>query len=169
MPGKALRRDFQCFAHAVLPRVLGAGRDLGRPEQNWALEEAWRNPLVLRCWSRVARQLDAQACEKVVLRAVSLRLDGGRAQPFDDLDQATEGWALETGGYACRSLPRGSVAPRRRAANDPTALPKARQDAIELALSSGRGSAILSSQPSSGTISIAPQGHSATHTPQPLQ
>lgn len=135
LPGKALRRDFQCFANALLPRVLEAGRDLDAPEQGWALEDAWRNPLVLRCWSRVARQLDARTCENVVLRAAALRLGGARMQPFDDLDQATEGWALQTGGYATRIAPRPSGASRQRAANDPTPRPRARQAALELPLS----------------------------------
>lgn len=136
LPGKPLRRDFQRFAHAMLPRVLEAGRDLDDAARAWALEDAWRNPLVLHCWTRFARQLDAAACRRIVLRAAALRLLPGAVQPFDDVSQATEGWALESGGYVVRR-----PAPRR-----------------------GR---ML--QPSSGSISIAPQGHSVAQMPQPLQ
>ena len=137
LPGKPLRRDFQRFVHAMLPRVLEAGRDLDDRARAWALEDAWRNPLVLRCWTRFARQLDAAACERIVLRAAALRLAPGLVQPYDDLRQATEGWALENAGYVARR----PAPPRRHRAD----------------------------QPSSSTISIAPQGHSVAQMPQPLQ
>jgi hypothetical protein len=136
LPGKPLRRDFQRFVHAMLPRVLEAGRDLDARARTWALEDAWRNPLVLHCWTRFARQLDAAACRRIVLRAAALRLGPGVVQPYDDVSQATEGWALESRGYVVRRpLPRRTRAP----------------------------------QPSSGIISIAPQGHSVAQMPQPLQ
>jgi len=136
LPGKPLRHDFQRFVHAMLPRVLEAGRDLDASARTWALEDAWRNPLVLQCWTRFARQLDAAACRRLVLRAAALRLLPGTVQPFDDFAQATEGWALDSGGYVAQRT----------------------------ALRRGR-----SVQPSSGSLSIAPQGHSAAQIPRPLQ
>jgi hypothetical protein len=134
LPGKPLRRDFQRFVHALLPRVLEAGRDLDGRARTWALEDAWRNPLVLRCWMRFARQIDAALCEKVVLRAAALRVAPGLVQPFDDVRQATEGWALDSAGYVARR----PAPPRRHQAN----------------------------QPSSATLSLAPQGHSGAQMAQ---
>ena len=113
LPGKPLRRDFQRFVHAMLPRVLEAGRGLQGPALAWALEDAWRNPLVLRSWTRLARRLDGDACKAIVLRAAAQRLLPGAVQPFDDIGQATDGWALATGGYAMPM--RHRAAPNERA------------------------------------------------------
>jgi hypothetical protein len=131
LPGKPLRRDFQRVVHALLPRVLEAGRQLESPALTWALEDAWRNALVLRCWARFARQLDAADCERIVLRAAALRLGGAMAQGFDSLQQATDGWALESAGYVATAVVR-RTAPRRAAANDAGV---ARPVAVQLALS----------------------------------
>ena len=98
IPGKAVRRDFQLFVHALLPRVLEAGSRADATTLRWALEDAWRNPLVLRCWTRFARQLSAVQAEQIVLRASKLRLGAQTARPFTHAE-ATEGWALERGGY----------------------------------------------------------------------
>ena len=138
LSGKPLRHDFQRFVHAMLPRVLEAGRDLDDAARTWALEDAWRNPLVLRCWTRVARQLDPTTCEQIVLRAAALRLLPGSAQAFDDLRQATQGWALEHAGYAA---PRGvrSATPARVAVNDASPPAAARRQAHQLALTMHAG------------------------------
>jgi len=102
LPGKVLRRDFQVFVHALLPRVLEARRPTHALEWNWILEDAWHNPLVLRCWTRVARQLNADQAEQIVLRACAKRLCTQRVESLSQA-RATEGWALETRGY----MPRG--------------------------------------------------------------
>ncbi len=106
LPGKPLRRDFQRFVHALLPRVLESGRHTVAQARIWALEDAWRNPLVLRCWARFSRQLDAGQAEQIVLRAGALRLDGGAMHRFT-LPQATEGWALERRGYVAAGAVEG--------------------------------------------------------------
>lgn len=97
--GKSLRRDFRLFVGALLPRVLKLGRMPDRQERRWALEDAWRNPLVNRCWQRFARQLSAGQVEGVLSR-IAVAKDLGAAR-FITLrsEQATDGWALETGGY----------------------------------------------------------------------
>ena len=104
IPGKDVRRDFQVFVHALLPRVLEAGKQGDAQTMRWALEDAWRNPLVLRCWKRLACQLSTAQAEQIVLRASALRLGAQTAQPFT-LAEATAGWALEHGGY--QAVPSG--------------------------------------------------------------
>jgi len=98
LPGKAVRRDFQVCVHALLPRVLEGGRSGTAQTSQWALEDAWRNPLVIRCWIRFACQLTAAQAEQVVLHANRLRLGQQVAQPFTQAE-ATEGWGLEHAGY----------------------------------------------------------------------
>ena len=56
LPGKLLRRSFQTFFHALLPRVLEAGRSATPQQLRWAIEDAWRHPLVLQRWTAFARQ-----------------------------------------------------------------------------------------------------------------
>ena len=45
--GKAVKRAFQVFVHALLPRVLEAGKAMDGQALRWAIEDAWRNPLAL--------------------------------------------------------------------------------------------------------------------------
>jgi hypothetical protein len=98
MPGKALQRDFGAFFIALLPRVLESGRPADNAQARWAIEDAWRAPLVRQCWGRFARQLDAALCESLLQRAVAEGLAAGLIVPMPDA-HATEGWALETRGY----------------------------------------------------------------------
>ncbi|HEX6703929.1 MAG TPA: hypothetical protein VF169_04145 [Albitalea sp.] len=97
LPGKPARRAFQTFFHALLPRVLEAAR---RDELHtrWAIEDAWRNPLVLRRWTAFASLLTPQQCEALVAKATARKLGALRVQQLDD-EQATEGWNLESRGY----------------------------------------------------------------------
>ena len=106
LSGKPLRRAYQAFFHALLPRVLEAVppavRRADTPQAaralRWAIEDAWLNPLVLRRWTEFARQLDAPACEQLLERVSALRLGPNRSAAFSDA-QATEGWHLDTRGY----------------------------------------------------------------------
>ncbi len=114
LPGRAPQRDFRLFVNALLPRVLERGRHPDAQAMRWALEDAWRDPLALRCWSRLAHQLTAAQAERIVLRANVPSLDGQRAQPLTP-DQATEGWELERHGYRMEPVERReSLAPARR-------------------------------------------------------
>jgi hypothetical protein len=113
LPGKALKRDFQTFFHALLPRVLeasAAGKAASPHQLRWAIEDAWRNPLALQRWTAFARQLSAAQCEALVARASAKKLGTLRVEQVSD-EQATEGWNLETRGYVPHA-----VLMRRRAA-----------------------------------------------------
>ncbi|MGQ3052755.1 MAG: hypothetical protein ACT6S0_13300 [Roseateles sp.] len=97
LPTDALRSDFNRFLLALAPRVLAAN-ELQEPHQiRWALEDAWALPLVLKRWSRFALQLTPEQAESLVERAAAKKLCPVHIQRHDD---ATDGWALATGGYA---------------------------------------------------------------------
>jgi hypothetical protein len=98
LPGKPARRAFLTFFHALLPRVLEASRASGKHHTRWAIEDAWRNPLVLKRWTAFARLLTAAQCEELVARANAKKLGALRAQQLPD-EAATEGWNLESRGY----------------------------------------------------------------------
>ena len=97
LPGKPAKRAFLTFFHALLPRVLEASR-AGALQTRWAIEDAWRNPLVLKRWMSFARLLTAEQCEELVARATARKLGSLRVQQLDD-DQATDGWNIESRGY----------------------------------------------------------------------
>ena len=112
MPSKELRSDYQLLFHSLLPRAWDGGRPVDAQLLRERLEDAWRSPLVLRRWQRFARQLSAEQAEALVQRAVARGL-AGRAQQVQvhAVAQATEGWALETGGYEAPTA--ATRAPRR--------------------------------------------------------
>lgn len=109
--GKPQRRAYQVFFHALLPRVLEAVPPAARQARNaedalrlrWAIEDAWRNPLVLRRWTEFARQLDAVGCEALLERVTAERLGTLRTATLSD-EQATEGWNLASRGYVAHAL-----------------------------------------------------------------
>lgn len=101
VPGQAARQALQTFFHALLPRVLEAGRNLTPHQLRWAIEDAWHHPLVRQRWSRFAGQLSATQCEALVLRAHARRLGLGTAHDWDD-DRASEGWMHESGRAPAR-------------------------------------------------------------------
>jgi hypothetical protein len=97
LPTDALRTDFNRFLLALAPRVLAAA-ELQTPHQiRWALEDAWGQPLVQKRWARFALQLLPEQAEALVERAAAKRLSPVHVQRHDD---ATDGWALDTGGYS---------------------------------------------------------------------
>jgi len=104
LPGKPARRAFRLFFHALLPRVLEAGRCHAPHEVRWAIEDAWRNPLVQRRWTAFARPLDAAQCEALVARATARMLGTTLALQHGEA-QATEGWNLESRGYVPHAMP----------------------------------------------------------------
>ncbi len=97
LPTDALRTDFNRFVLALAPRVLAAA-ELQQPHEiRWALEDAWALPLVQKRWVRFALQLTPDQAEALVERAAARKLCPVHVQRHDD---ATDGWALATGGYA---------------------------------------------------------------------
>lgn len=75
----------------------------------WALEDAWDDRRVLARWKRLARALTAADCEAIVTRC------GGDATACLPAALATEGWALESGGYLRPRGPAPADRGRRRA------------------------------------------------------
>ena len=102
VPGKPAQRAFRDFFHALLPRVLEAGRNIAPHEARWAVEDAWRNALVQRRWALFARMLTAAQCETIVKRATARKLGTGVVNQLSDA-QATEGWNLATRGYVAHA------------------------------------------------------------------
>ncbi|MBX3603830.1 MAG: hypothetical protein KF788_01085 [Piscinibacter sp.] len=98
LPGKPAWRAFQMFFHALLPRVLEAGRCDEPQRARWAVEDAWRNPLVLQRWTTFARLLTARQCEDLLSRATAKKLATQHIEQIPDA-QATDGWQLESRGY----------------------------------------------------------------------
>lgn len=97
LPTDALRADFNRFVLALAPRVLAA-HELQQPHEiRWALEDAWAQPLVQKRWTRLALQLRPEQAEALVERAAAKKLSPVHVQRHDD---ATDGWALATRGYA---------------------------------------------------------------------
>jgi hypothetical protein len=111
VPAKPARHALQTFFHALLPRVLEAGRNPAAHELRWAIEDAWRHPRVQQRWLGFARQLSAAQCEALVVRAHARRLGQGALLTLDDR-AAVEGWNLEPAGP--RDASRLRLAPARR-------------------------------------------------------
>jgi hypothetical protein len=82
----------------LLPRVLEAGRTDDAQRARWAVEDAWRNPLVCKRWSTFARLLTAEQCEALVARATARKL-GTQVVERMNTAQATDGWNLASRGY----------------------------------------------------------------------
>ncbi|MBW8845000.1 MAG: hypothetical protein JF607_08525 [Burkholderiales bacterium] len=97
LPTDTLRTDFNRFLLALAPRVLAAAELQDAHKIRWALEDAWALPLVQKRWTRFALQLTPEQAENLVERAAAKKLCPVHVQRHDD---ATDGWALATGGYA---------------------------------------------------------------------
>ena len=110
LAGQALRHDFKLFVMALLPRVIEAGRSGETQHARWAIEDAWRAPLVQQHWARFARQLTPAQCEALLARAAARKLGSAVVVPLSDA-AATDGWNLASRGY----VPHGATdGPARR-------------------------------------------------------
>ena len=98
LPGKSLKRDFKSFFMALLPRVLEGGRLYDPATARWAIEDAWRASLVQQRWAQFARQLDADQCEALLVKAAARRLTTQHVVPTPAAG-AIDGWNLATRGY----------------------------------------------------------------------
>ena len=114
LPGKAVKRAFQTFFHALLPRVLEAGKTTTPHELRWAIEDAWRNPLALQRWTAFASQLTPAQCEAIVARASAKKLGTLRVERVND-EQATDGWNLDSRGYVPHAVLTRRALPRLKA------------------------------------------------------
>jgi hypothetical protein len=103
-----LRRDFHLFFHSLLPRVWDGGRPLDARELRQRIEDAWCQPQVVRRWYRFALHLDAERTQALVVRAASMGLDGQQQRlQVHAAAQATEGWAMDSGGFDLAAVQRG--------------------------------------------------------------
>jgi len=96
LPAHTLRHDFNLFISALAPRVLEAGNDPQTVRR--ALEDAWLNERVQRRWQHFALSLGEAATEALLERAAAAGLAGVRLVNHP-AQQATDGWALTTGGH----------------------------------------------------------------------
>ena len=90
-----MRHDFSRFVSALLPRVLDAARADDPTARRFALEDAWRDALVMRCWARVALALGESGCDQLLQRGCA---DIGARARWLPREAATDGWALHTRG-----------------------------------------------------------------------
>ena len=105
LAGKALKHDFKSFFMALLPRVLEAGKLTEPHEARWAVEDAWRAPLVQQRWARFARQLTPAQCTALIAKATARRLGTGATVIALPDERATDGWNLATRGYEAPGAP----------------------------------------------------------------
>jgi len=115
LPGKPARRAFQMFFHALLPRVLEAGRTDDPARARWAVEDAWRNPLVMKRWTAFARLLVPAQCEELLGRAAAKGLATQRIEQIG-ATAATDGWQLDSRGYVPHAVMARAASGARQAA-----------------------------------------------------
>lgn len=123
MPDADTRQELRMFMHTLLARRIAAGWLDDAPALRRALEDVWTDPLVVRRWQRLALQLDAVACERIV-RVAQQRGLAGPGLRWLPHEAATDGWSLATRGYVapCDSVPLPRHE-RRLAARVPPSLP----------------------------------------------
>lgn len=126
LPGKPARRAFQAFFHALLPRVLEAGRTTDEHSARWAVEDAWRNALVLQRWTAFTSLLAARQCEDIVIAGTAKKLGTTHLSQTDD-EQSTDGWHLASKGYVPHAM-----LMKRAPHNDPAATPLQQQSPLPL-------------------------------------
>jgi hypothetical protein len=95
----AARHDFQVFVLTLQARRLAIGMQTRGQPLRQALEDLWTDAAVNRRWQRFALQLTEADCERLV-RLAARRGVGGRGWQWLPRTAATEGWALESEGYA---------------------------------------------------------------------
>ena len=98
------RGDFHRFVSALLPRRLEAGAQAEGAALRHALEDAWSDALVNRCWQRFVLRLDEAAIERLLQRCATGAL-GAMHMLLHAPERATEGWALEREGRALAASP----------------------------------------------------------------
>jgi hypothetical protein len=99
LAGEALRQDFLRLLSALLPRRLEAGQGADARGLRHALEDAWCDARVNRCWQRFALQLDEAEVQRLLQCCAGGTLAATRVMLHEPAT-ATEGWGLERGGWA---------------------------------------------------------------------
>ena len=103
MPTADARQAFNPFMLTLLARRVGAGRVTEAVDERFVVEEMWKDPLVQRRWQRLSLRLTAGDCERIGRVAAERGLAGSGVR-WLGAERATEGWALESGGYAVRGI-----------------------------------------------------------------
>lgn len=117
--------EARSFLTTLLARRIAAGPAATAAQLRVALEAAWCEPLILRRWQRVALRMNAASCEAVAA-ALPAAASGLAPMRYLSCEQATEGWALETGGLV-RSRGRLGCPDIECAPVNPTTPPLSRQ------------------------------------------
>ena len=112
------RGDFHRFVSALLPRRLEAGPQADGATLRHALEDAWSDARVNRCWQRFALRLDEAGVERLLQRCAAGAL-GAMHVLLHAPERATEGWALEREGRALPAAPQPRPSPWRPAGPSP--------------------------------------------------
>ena len=99
MPSAEARYAFNAFMHTLLARRLAAGRIADAVAERHAVEDLWRDPLINKRWQRLALRLTADDCERIGRVAADRGLAGSGVR-WLTAESATDGWALESRGYA---------------------------------------------------------------------
>jgi hypothetical protein len=99
VPGEASRVALHRLLSALLPRRLEAGQGADALQLRHALEDAWAGECVNRCWQRFALSLDEAAVDQLLQRCAAGALTATRVL-LHEAASATEGWALQSGGWA---------------------------------------------------------------------
>jgi hypothetical protein len=99
MPCPYTRDALRGLMHTLLARRIAAGFSTDGTALQRVLEDLWADPLVLRRWQRLATGLTEAQCEHLVREAQRRGLAGPQVR-WLPRELATEGWALESRGYA---------------------------------------------------------------------
>jgi len=99
MPSAEVKHAFNAFMHTLLARRLAAGRFPDAVAERHAVEDLWRCPLINQRWQRLALRLSAIECERIGRVAADRGLAGNGLR-WLTAESATDGWALESRGYA---------------------------------------------------------------------
>jgi hypothetical protein len=92
------------FMTTLLARRIAAGPAATSVQLGGALEAAWCEPLIIRRWQRVALRMTPASCEAVAA-ALPAATAGVAPMRYLSFEQATEGWALDTGGLLLSESP----------------------------------------------------------------
>ena len=114
LPRGELRHDFNLFVGALAARLMSIADDASPRELRWAQEDAWADGRVQRRWSQFAVQMTSAESEALLLRLAEAGLAGvdGLRLLVHDSANATEAWALPTGGRLAPSPSSAGTLPR---------------------------------------------------------
>ncbi len=98
MPSPQAKYAYNAFMHMLLARRLAAGRFADATAERHAVEDIWRDPMVNDRWQRLSLLLTEDDCERIG-RVAAQRGLAGNGVRWLTAESATDGWALESGGY----------------------------------------------------------------------